>query len=341
MGGHQLIQGPPRMLSYTKKTILFWLKRLTHPIFVFVLLQVVWLAFVVLWVVWFVNQKETLQQVSALMGATSFEGTTGIMTLVIGSILLGMILVGTVVLFIFTQVQGSLLRQQKSFVSSVTHELRSPLASIQLSFETMQRPQLPEAVQSRLFTMVQRDIERLARLVDRILLSARLDRGILDYQSQWEVFNLKELIVRSLEESKYLDPNIRQRVTLICPEHLNVRSTRMGMEMILGNLVENAIKYSPRASKIEISVLRENYELRISVADNGYGVNTKDQRKIFKMFHRTPLATKNAVPGTGLGLYIVKSLVKSLRGQIWVESDGIGKGSTFWVAFPEDIVALD
>lgn len=322
-----------------KKLFLYWLKRLTHPIVVFVLLQVVWLAFVVLWVVWFVNQKETFQQVSILMGATSFQGTTGIMTLVIGSILLGMILVGTVVLFVFTQVQGSLIRQQKSFVSSVTHELRSPLASIQLSFETMQRPQLPQKVQQRLFVMVKRDIERLTRLVDRILLSARLDRGILDYQTQLETFNLKELISKALEEARYLDANIVQRSTVICPEQINLRSTKLGLSMILGNLVENAIKYSPKGSHIEISAHREDRELKISIKDKGFGINARDQRKIFKMFHRTPRATKNAVPGTGLGLYIVKSLVKGLQGRIWVESDGIGKGSTFCVAFPEEIVA--
>ncbi|NRA65149.1 MAG: HAMP domain-containing histidine kinase [Pseudobacteriovorax sp.] len=326
------------MIKIMFKSLLVWLKRLTDPIVVFILLQVVWLAFVVLWVVWFVNQNEAFQQISAILGSSSIQSTTGIMTLVIGSILLGMILVGTVVLFIFTQVQGSLLRQQRSFVSSVTHELRSPLASLQLSFETMQREGLPETVRVKLFNMVQKDIDRLTRLVDRILLSARLDRGILDNRSQLEVFCLKDLIKKTIEETRHLDTSVHERITIHCPDHLKVRSIPMGMSMILGNLIENAIKYSNPGTAINIHVKREDYELRVAVEDQGFGLNSRDQRKVFKMFHRTPRATRNAVPGTGLGLFIVKSMAKALGGRIWVESEGIGKGSTFLVGFPEQII---
>ena len=321
------------------KSLYVWLKRLGQPIAVFVILQVVWLSFVVLWVVWFVNQQESFQQISSILGSTALDTTTGIMTLVIGSILLGMILVGTVVLFVYTQVQGSLLRQQRSFVSSVTHELRSPLASLQLSFETMQRDNIPETVRDKLFHMVQRDIERLTRLVDRILLSARLDRGIVDHRSQIETFNLKQLIYKTMEDSRHLDPKIMDRVQVHCPETLEVKTIKMGMSMVLGNLIENALKYSEAGSPILVKVCREDYELKIAVSDSGFGLNSRDKRLIFKMFHRTPRAAKNAVPGTGLGLFIVRSMLKGLGGRIWVDSDGIGKGSTFTIAFSESVMA--
>ncbi|SMF67162.1 sensor histidine kinase [Pseudobacteriovorax antillogorgiicola] len=326
------------MLGGFKKNAISILKRLTHPIVVFVALQVVWISFVVLWVVWFLNQKETLAQLSKLMGTTPITGTTGIMTLVIGCILLGMILVGTVVLFIFTQVQGSLLRQQKSFVSSVTHELRSPLASLQLSFETLQRPNLPDRIQTKVMGMVERDLERLTQLVDRILLSARLDRGILDYTTQLETFHLKEAILKCVDRAAHMDRHLKNRLTIICPEHMKVRGIRLAFTMIFGNLLENAVKYSPKDSLIEVCAKRQDRELWLSVKDQGFGLNKRDQRKVFHMFHRTPRATKNAVPGTGLGLYIVRSMVRGLGGRIWVESEGVGKGSTFYVAFPADVV---
>lgn len=323
---------------------LFWrsflstMKKLGHPIFVFVALQVVWLAFVVLWVFWFMNQKETLAHISNLMGPSSATGMTGIMTLVIGSILLGMILVGTVVLFIFTQIQGSLLRQQKSFVSSVTHELRSPLASIQLSFETLQRPQLPDKVKHKLFDMVERDIGRLTQLVDRILLSARLDRGILDYSAQMETFNLSDLFHKSLDMTLHMDYRLQDRVAICCHTDITIRSIKLALSMIIGNLLENAIKYSPKSTPITIGAQLKQDELLMFVKDQGFGLNKTDIQKVFRMFHRTSRATKNAVPGTGLGLYIVKSMVRGLGGKIWVESLGIGKGSTFFLSFPADIV---
>lgn len=326
------------MITNLSKKFISTIKRLTHPIVVFVALQIVWLSFVVLWVLWFLNQKETLSQINVLMEPSPIAGTTGIMTLVIGCILLGMILVGTVVLFIFTQVQGSLIRQQRSFVSSVTHELRSPLASLQLSFETLQRPDLPSDIRYRVMNMVERDIERLTQLVDRILVSARLDRGILDFNSQLETFNLKDALVKHVDRTTHMDRKLKERVSFICPDQMEVRGIKLAFTMIFGNLLENAVKYSPKGSPIEVQAKHLDQELCLSVRDYGFGLSKRDCQKVFKMFHRTPRATKNAVPGTGLGLFIVKSMVKGLGGRIWVESEGIGKGSTFFVSFPSDVV---
>ncbi|MFW7382006.1 MAG: sensor histidine kinase [Oligoflexus sp.] len=314
-------------------------KWMTHPIVVFVSLQIVWLAFVILWIIWFVNQKETVMQLSEVMGTSKISGTMGVMTLVVGSVLLGIILVGTIVLFVFTQIQGSLLRQQKSFVSSVTHELRSPLSSIQLSFETFQRPNLPPEIHQRLLKMIQTDIERLTQLVDRILISSRLDRGIVDFTAQVEVFSFSSLMEKMVEQASHLDVNLAQRLRVIAPKAFVLRANRLAMHLILGNLVENAIKYSPPDSVITIEVHHTDQELLISVHDHGLGLNKRDLSKIFQMFHRSPRATKNAVPGTGLGLYIVRSMVRGLGGRVWAESPGMNQGSTFYVTFPDWILA--
>lgn len=326
------------MLSGARRQVICLIKKFTSPVAVFVGLQVVWLAFVALWVAWFINQRVGINELSEVMGSTPIEGTTGAVTIVIGCILLGMLLVGTVALFISTQVQGSLIRQQQSFVSSVTHELRSPLSSIQLSFETLQRPNLPPHINTKLMGMVERDIERLGQLVDRILLSARLDRGILDYASQLETFILKEGINSCVERTMHMDRNLKERLSVICPENMEVRGIKMAFNMIVGNLLENAVKYSPKGTHIEIHAKRDAGEICVSVKDQGFGLNKRDQRKVFDMFHRTQRAAKNAVAGTGLGLYIVRSMVRGLGGRVWVESEGIGKGSTFFVAFPEKVV---
>ena len=316
-----------------QNSILKILKRLTHPIFVFVGLQVVWLTILILWIVWFLGQQETLEGLKKLIGTTSIVSpTTGVFTLVIGCVLLGIILVGTVVLFVFTQVQSTVLAQQKNFVSSVTHELRSPLASLQLSFETLQRHKLSEPTRDKIFGMVNKDLERLSNLVERILIAGRLDKGIVDYKNSQDEIEVKELILHVLAQQLHLDPRLDSRITVNCPENLILQGSRLGLSIIIGNLVENALKYSPKGSPIIILVELKDYELWISIEDQGMGLSKKEQRKVFKMFHRSPRSQTQAIPGTGLGLFIVKSVAESMGGRIWVESDGLGKGSRFTIA---------
>lgn len=314
-------------------------KWLTHPIVVFVALQIVWITILALWVYWFLNQQETLAKLSKILGASNlFSPATGIATLVVGCVLLGIILVGTVVLFVFTQVQGSMLRQQKFFVSSVTHELRSPLSSLQLSFETLKRRQLTPDIKEKIFGMVEKDLERLAQLVDRILIAGRLDRGIIDYRSQKEEINLRELLLALASQAQHLDPQVQTRLAVECSPHLILSGSRLALTMVFGNLLENAIKYAPPASPITVSASIKDYELWISIRDEGMGLTPGERRKIFRMFHRSPRAVKKAVPGTGLGLFIVRSIVHSMEGRVWVESPGLGKGSTFTVALSRECI---
>lgn len=314
-------------------------KWITHPIVVFVGLQIVWLAFVILWVFWFVNQKETVVQLSEAIDSGKISGTMGVMTLIIGSALLGFILFGTIVLFVFTQIQSSLLRQQKSFVSSVTHELRSPLSSIQLSFETFQRPNLPDEIRNKLVGMIRNDIDRLTQLVDRILISSRLDRGIVDFTSQVEIFKLSDLIQKTIEQTNHLDPELQTRLEIQVDSDHTLCANRLAFQLILGNLIENAIKYSPEKSPIKLHAKLYEGQLEISIQDHGLGLHRRDFSKIFQMFHRSPRASKNAIPGTGLGLYIVRSMIRGLGGKAWVESPGLGQGSTFYTSFPDRILA--
>lgn len=323
------------ILSFWFPKIIRLIKKLTHPVFVFVGLQIVWIAFVVLWVFWFITQKENLSTVSQMMGESPIiSGTTAIVILIVGSILLGIILVGTIVLFAFTQIQSSLIRQQNSFVSSVTHELRSPLASIQLSFETMQRANLPEDVQTKLYAMVNADIERLTTLIDRILIASRLDKGIVDLSSNIEVFNFLDVLEKAVEQNSHLDRSVTDRIDLNCPDDLNLRSNRLAFNLIFGNLIENSIKYSPNDSLINVIVTRSAHHIHCEINDSGVGLTKREQKRIFDMFHRSPRATKQAIPGTGIGLYIVKSMIRALGGRVWAKSQGLGKGSSFHILLP-------
>jgi len=308
-----------------------------HPITVFVALQVVSVAVLVIWVVWFIRSQEEIASIASSFGRQYQEtwgSGTAIGALVAGCILLGVILVGTVVLFVSGQQKAAAIQQQQRFISSVTHELRSPLSSLQLAFETIQSRPLDESTRQKLFGMALGDIGRLSRLVDQILISARLDRGILLSLQDAEDFDPYAAIRDICAGASHLDRSVMDRVTITVPSGLKLHTSPQVLGLLLGNLVENAIKYSPAGSPILVKLLALDGFIEFRVEDKGFGLDKKDAAKIFKMFHRAEIASLRAIPGTGLGLFIVKNAVQALGGKVWAESPGPGKGSTFVVKLP-------
>ena len=124
--------------------------------------------------------------------------------------------------------------------------------------------------------MVGMDIERLARLIDQILVSAKLDRGILDFYSTNESYSFEELIKKIERQMYHLDKNIGHRLSHQFQSNLEVQGMRMALELIIGNLLENAIKYSPRGSAIEVFAEKMSHQLVIRIEDHGYGFEKKD-----------------------------------------------------------------
>jgi hypothetical protein len=300
----------------------------------FVSLQVVWLAMTLIWVIWFADQQAELGLLSKQFGKEYFSNSVALAMLVIGCILLGVFLVLTIILFIFGQKQSALARQQKNFVSSVTHELKSPLASLQLSFETLRRHDLAGDLKDRMLGMILGDIDRLSRLVDQILVTGRLDRGLTLEDGNDKPINLPDFVRNIAKQLAYLDSEVLSRIEINCPSKLSVSIPKGALNLILNNLIENAVKYSPKDKTITVSATQSDKELLIAVKDQGLGLDQKDIRRIFKMFYRDETAVKKAIPGTGLGLYIVRTATRALGGRVWAESDGKNCGSTFCVSLP-------
>lgn len=308
-----------------------------HPISVFVILQVVWVAILVIWVNWFFGSREELAQVSRTLGQDHIVSGTALGVLIAGIVLLVVILIGTVALFVWGQRQTNLIGQQRSFVSSVTHELRSPLASLQLVYETLRARALPEATKNQLLDMGLLDIERLVKLVDQILISARLDRGIVMFQNDVLELSIRHIVTEVIGSLTFLDHKIVARVKLKCDPSLAFTMSKGALALIVGNLLENAIKYSPKDSPINISVDLVDKRLMLNIQDYGFGLEKRERKRIFKMFYRGSLATLKAIPGTGLGLFIVKTIVAQLGGEVKVYSLGKGLGSTFQVLIPPPV----
>ncbi len=289
-----------------------------------------------LWIIWFVGRRREIEKLASQLSPSLLptDDTSVVALIVVGVILLSMLGAGTILLFAWGQRQSSLIQQQRHFVSSVTHELRTPLASIHLAYETLTKRALPEETQKKLLSMSLVDIERLIRLVNQILISSRLDRGLSMFNDDVKTILIDDTLHSIMETLTYLDPNIKERVKIECPRDITWRGSPNAFNMVVGNLVENAIKYSNLKSTIEVFVQIKSDQLEISVKDFGIGLSKRDKKRVFKMFYRSDDATSRAIPGTGLGLFIVKTILEQVGGRITVTSAGRGEGSTFVASIP-------
>lgn len=308
---------------------------LTHPITLFVLLQIVWVSVTVTWVMWFDSKQSQIAALKHSLNQNLPEGDSTLSTLIAGIVLLVLILLGIVGLFIWGQRQKVLMRQQKYFMSSVTHELRSPLASLKLGYETLLHRNVSEAMKNQILSMTTLDIDRLTKLIEHILVSSRFDRGIVLFKNDRSQFLVKGKIETFIHGLSYLDQGTDKRFEVSCPENLHIYFSESAFALIVINILENALKYSKPDTIIEVTVAEELSGLSIEVRDYGLGLDKREQKKIFKMFHRGDLARQRAIPGTGLGLYIVKSTIDQIGGVVTVSSDGRGLGSTFKVHLPQ------
>ncbi len=312
------------------------LRWLIHPVSIFVFMQIIWTAILTLWIIWFVDRRREIEKIAALIKPTLLptNDTSVVVLIVVGIVLLSMLGAGSIMLFTWGLRQTSLIRQQRDFVSSVTHELRTPLASIHLAYETLASRSLSDDTRQKLLTMSLVDIDRLIRLVNQILISSRLDRGLTMFQDDIKDVNIKDSISEVVKTLSYLDQQISDRILTDVKENLTWRVSLNAFNMVISNLIENAIKYSPKKTPVEIKCSVIDGGLLIAIRDHGLGLTQREKKRIFKMFYRSSDASKRAIPGTGLGLFIVKTTLDQLGGSISVESDGPGLGSQFIATFP-------
>jgi len=218
------------------------------------------------------------------------------------------------------------VRRQTSFLDSVTHELRSPLASLRLCLETLARPDLDPARAAELRTMMLEDVERLQAFVDDILEASRVGYG--DAVRAVGDVPLGAVVQRAVQTAAArhrMDPSV---VNVAVPEGIVVRADEMALEIVLRNLLDNAIKYAEGTPEVAVRAVPDGERfVRITVEDHGIGIARPDLRRIFERFYRVPEEAVRARRGTGLGLFVVQSLVHAMGGRIRVESDGPNEGT--------------
>jgi signal transduction histidine kinase len=303
-----------------------------HPITIFLLMQILWILLMVVWIWWYIEKNIQLRAMAERLRTQVEGGGFGWLPLLIGALLLTLILAGATVIFVYYIKQHRLNRMQRSFVSSVTHELKSPLASIQLALETMALRDLSMEKRREFVSMMLDDTERLATLIDRILGAARIEKMRGRYKL--EPVSMRRFVEDALVEDRHLYEKDGRTILLEEGRDARVAMDKSAMRVVLANLLENAARYSPRNSTIRIRLHRDLSSCRMDVIDSGEGIQGKDLKNIFKMFWRGSEEQGAKVRGTGLGLYIVRNIVKDHRGKVWASSQGMGCGSTFSVRLP-------
>ncbi|MEO6185793.1 MAG: HAMP domain-containing sensor histidine kinase [Steroidobacteraceae bacterium] len=231
-------------------------------------------------------------------------------------------------------------RRQQMFIDSVTHELKSPLASIKLCLETLARPELSATQQVELRTMMLSDVERLTVFVDDILQASRIAHR---RRSQtWTVVDVTRLLNLGIDGMRRRYDLPEAAFELDAPAKVEIFTDPTALEIIIKNVLDNAVKYSSADPHVQIEVRRlEAGHLAIVVRDQGIGIDRSQLKRIFKRFHRAPGALVNERSGSGLGLYVAYRLVRNLGGRMRAESGGQGTGTTMRIRLPLSAARLD
>lgn len=246
------------------------------------------------------------------------EGITFLIVILIGA------------LFVYRAVRRQLLlqQQQQHFMMAVTHELKTPIAVTRLNLETLQRYQLAPEKQQKLIRISLDETARLNFLTNNILVSSQLDSK--GFQAEKEELDLSALLKDCISDLKKRFPD--RLVASAIKEDIDIKGDPLLLQILINNLLENAVKYSPVESPLSVSLQRTNNSILLDVADQGPGIPDKEKKKIFERFYRVGNESTRTTKGTGLGLYLCERIAQDHHAHIEVK-DNTPKGTVFTIIF--------
>ena len=253
----------------------------------------------------------------------------------VGSVMFLFVLAGVVLYLIWSIQQINLNRRQSNFIDAVTHELKSPIASLKLFLQTLGKRNIDEDKKQEFYSSMLDDVERLDQLISQLLNVARLQQNSSSQEPEtWVAIEsiLGECVAKLV--SQYHVPT---ECVVVESTACDVWSRPVDVEIVVRNLIDNALKYGGRPPAIRIVVqLDEAKDLAIiSVTDNGAGIPKHLRKKIFRRFYRAGDELERTKPGTGLGLFLVRSVVRRLKGSIRVADMPIDGGTRFELVLPK------
>jgi two-component system, OmpR family, sensor histidine kinase CiaH len=312
-----------------RATAIFWL------LLIYILAALVW---------WFIalnlqNRQMTEYKLSQLSGNDTayiqkankiFNDRNRMTTAYIseGLVFLSVILIGAIFLYGAIVRQMRIQRQQQNFMMAITHELKTPISITRLNIETLQKHVLDEAKKEKILKSSLQEINRLNMLTGNILVSAQLEGG--SYLFSREEIDFSRVVTDSCQDFMNRFPG-RPWLREVEPG-VFVSGDPLLMQILVNNLVENAVKYSPPDSKVQIILKKEGSQGILEVRDEGVGIPKKEYKRIFQKFYRVGNEDTRTTKGTGLGLYLCRKITQDHHMQLQV-ADNQPKGTIFTVRF--------
>ena len=306
-----------------------------QPLIIFVLSTVALAISLFLYIHWYVGVSARLKMVIDryhLDASQFFEARTWVVILVL-SILVGIILLGILIIFIYNLKTLRLYRLQHTFINNFTHELKTPVTSLKLFLETFARHELSREEQLKYIGFMIQDIERLSVNINSILNLARIETRV--FAGEAHPVDLASTVRQFIDENRHLFRNCAIQVEdppggpIIYPVIAPL------FEMLLMNILINAIQYNvSEKPRDNISLEPDGRSLLIRFRDNGIGLSREDRRRIFRKFFQGRRNDSIPAAGSGIGLYLVQQVARLHRGRAVADSEGEGKGSVLTVILP-------
>ncbi|OQY11779.1 MAG: two-component sensor histidine kinase [Desulfobacteraceae bacterium 4572_19] len=308
-----------------------------HPVFLFGFSVVAMATFLFLCIYWYIEVNAVLEAVIDKFNLDPLqfmEYQAGVIIMVL-SLLMGIIMTGILMIFSYSQKTFQLYRLQNNFISSFTHELKTPVTSLKLYLETFLKYNLSVEERRKYLKYMIQDVTRLSDNISSILNLARIESK--NYQGEFEIAGLVERVKTIYKEGGHLFENCDINIENNLEHEFYYPINSLLFEMLLMNLATNAVKYNrSEKPKLTISFVLQRKDLYINFIDNGIGINKHEVRKIFRKFYQIGHADDMSAKGSGLGLYMVKNIVRIHNWKIKAASRKNKNGAIFTLILPQE-----
>ncbi len=309
-----------------------------HPILIFIFSVGAVVLSLFLYIYWYVEVSAGLKNViqKANLDPDHVLASQTWVVIMVLSILVGSILIGIFIIFVYNQKTLQLYRLQRNFINNFTHELKTPVTSLKLYLETFRKYEFSREDQLKYIGYMVQDADRMSDNINRIFNLAKVESKT--YGGKFATEDLVGVVERFYKKSRHLFVNC----------HINIHRPSEGallylinislFEVLLMNLFTNAVKYNEsEIPQLDIYFERNNKALRIRFEDNGIGIPKSEIKKIFKKFYQIGRSGNMSAKGTGLGLYLVESIIRIHKGKVSAEPREGEKGSVFTVILPSKL----
>ena len=303
---------------------------LAYYIVIYVIVQITMLSLAGLWISRFVINNVIFNKIGKEYPTHISDGGAVAM-LVIGLSLLTLALVGMSLIFRYLNVQFKLTRLYDSFIANITHELKTPIASIQLYLDTMKTRKLDNEQRDKFLQNMEKDTEKLKNLINNILAVSRLEQKVQMYDCK--IYNIQELSQKTIKIlNNEFDIEVDFNNNLL--EEGKIIFDEIAFRHIFKNLIDNSIKYSKDKTQIRITLSEKKKYFKLVFTDNGIGIPKHLHKKVFRKFYRGGNKYLPNVKGTGLGLFLIKEILKYHGGKIKIIKNIKSHGTSFQILIP-------